>query len=972
MATYIQGVTDYIPKIQPFRPDFNFYATALQTMQDKYDTNYKQLSEYWGAVLKSPMLRDDNIQRRDKFMNSIQDEIKKISGMDLSLKQNVDQAMKVLDPVVNDKYILNDIVKTKQWNNARSYGQSLQGTENGWDGGIKALDYWAQDFKKVSADDALSFNTPDYVENMNLYKMAMDDAAKNKFTVKIDNVSADGRWLVTDQNGRLLATNLRDYMIGRFGSDPRVMKFLNTKAYVERKDYITANLDRFGGNEAQAQMAYAQGKLDETIKTIKASKISADDKKKMIDAYTDAYADYVAKNGVLPIDKGIIAQGQTLQQAQQNATNTKNVADAQATTLDLYMKDYMDFLSNGSKLDQIMAMGDMYKVFGDAANSYAYMTEERVIKGENPYTLEAVKHANDIALEDHKLQNDIVKIEHQERLKDKLKRQREGLDMTSDLQQIENFPGASTPMITSGVKQNMDKNNQLFTEVSALKAGFLSNMGSKMLSSYDKAVSSGSTNDQAVIRGAIETIFKPLGIKTEDLLNPTKRGEILQGIAKLDQASSPNLWSSYRTALDQVDPDKNIYNNVWAKDITQDPNFYTQVDNINGQDRNLNIFLSKRMDQLNNVIIRHYLQPGNDRTKILASILTESTNGFFPADYRKDAIIKKLVARNEADAKKRGEVNFYTKEYYERNWNEAKKVWNESYANIPNIEAWNHIEGLGPNSNALAGQGTVGNFNYGNRSRGSTTELFETIMKDVDRAVGSLSNIEDNQGGLAIVGRGNNGTELTETDTKALEELRVLLNTRGVYNDPKDEKTFAGRFEYANISQGNDKYIGITIYPSQKFVESFQKDKSTPRILTGEPITIRIDKSLVPQNVLYKQAQTSADEYVYGLGHPININLPSGSATIVKTDYGPSVDYSLRIYNPERKDYDQQSFSQSYVPNTDVDDIKSKYQLALSQLNQMNAVNIANDRMVYGAKDIGEILKATLKGKQEGPAYTNE
>ncbi len=43
MSTYIQGVTDYIPQIQPFTPDFNFYATALQTMQSQYDTNYKKL-----------------------------------------------------------------------------------------------------------------------------------------------------------------------------------------------------------------------------------------------------------------------------------------------------------------------------------------------------------------------------------------------------------------------------------------------------------------------------------------------------------------------------------------------------------------------------------------------------------------------------------------------------------------------------------------------------------------------------------------------------------------------------------------------------------------------------------------------------------------------------------------------------------------------------------------------------------------
>ena len=39
MATYLQGVQDYIPQIQPAQPDFNFYNTVLQTKQNQYDTN---------------------------------------------------------------------------------------------------------------------------------------------------------------------------------------------------------------------------------------------------------------------------------------------------------------------------------------------------------------------------------------------------------------------------------------------------------------------------------------------------------------------------------------------------------------------------------------------------------------------------------------------------------------------------------------------------------------------------------------------------------------------------------------------------------------------------------------------------------------------------------------------------------------------------------------------------------------------
>ena len=43
MATYIPGITDYIPQIQQFRPDYNFYGNILQSKQGQFDANHKQL-----------------------------------------------------------------------------------------------------------------------------------------------------------------------------------------------------------------------------------------------------------------------------------------------------------------------------------------------------------------------------------------------------------------------------------------------------------------------------------------------------------------------------------------------------------------------------------------------------------------------------------------------------------------------------------------------------------------------------------------------------------------------------------------------------------------------------------------------------------------------------------------------------------------------------------------------------------------
>ena len=93
MATYLQGVTDFIPDYQPFQPDYNFYANALQTKQTQYDSNWKQLNNLYGQLYSADLTHGDNIKKKDELLKQIDFNLKRVSGLDLSLEQNVNQAM---------------------------------------------------------------------------------------------------------------------------------------------------------------------------------------------------------------------------------------------------------------------------------------------------------------------------------------------------------------------------------------------------------------------------------------------------------------------------------------------------------------------------------------------------------------------------------------------------------------------------------------------------------------------------------------------------------------------------------------------------------------------------------------------------------------------------------------------------------------------------------------------------------------
>ena len=126
MATYLQGVTDYIPQLQPFQPDLNLYANVLQTKQTQYDTAYKSLNKVYGQYFYADLTRNGNIERKDEILKNIDFNIKRISSLDLSLDQNVSQATQVFKPFYEDKHLMKDMAWTKNYNNQKGRAEGLK------------------------------------------------------------------------------------------------------------------------------------------------------------------------------------------------------------------------------------------------------------------------------------------------------------------------------------------------------------------------------------------------------------------------------------------------------------------------------------------------------------------------------------------------------------------------------------------------------------------------------------------------------------------------------------------------------------------------------------------------------------------------------------------------------------------------------------------------------------------------------
>lgn len=267
MATYLQGVTDFIPDYQPFQPDYNFYANVLQTKQTQYDNNWKQLNNLYGQLYGADLTHDMNIKKKDELLKQIDFNLRRVSGLDLSLEQNVNQAVQVFRPFYEDKYLMKDMAWTKNWvstyngANALKTSQDKDQRKQYWSTGIQGLELRRQMFKDSKLEDTLSIRNAQYTPFVNAVTEYWDLAKKYNVSKTRDVPHPSGLYFVTKKNGDIVLPTLQQMFLAEYSNRPDIQDMYRERAFVERMSYAYQNAEKFG-NSQQAEKEYIRGKLD--------------------------------------------------------------------------------------------------------------------------------------------------------------------------------------------------------------------------------------------------------------------------------------------------------------------------------------------------------------------------------------------------------------------------------------------------------------------------------------------------------------------------------------------------------------------------------------------------------------------------------------------------------------------------------------------------------------------------------------
>ena len=424
MATYIQGITDYIPKIQPFQPDFNFFQKALDAKQNQYEAGYNKISSVYGQLLNSDLLRESNVERRNQFFTEIDNEIKRLSGVDLSLPENVQQATSLFQPLINNDYFRYDIAYTKSYRAQKRRSEALRlnpDSKSGvkwWAEGDRALDYQASDFAKSSDEESLRFSNPRYVPFVNgqelLFKFAKDN------DINPEAVTQEGGYIVKTTNGPAAIPTLQSIFSSLVTTNPQLKDVFATKAYLQRKDYMRGNAEKFGGDELAAETEYLKTSINDINAFYRQMAQQDAATQNKVNTTKKVLESKITSEGIDPdLDADLVNMYRnTLRDEQVANTNVEKNKEVLSQTNDLNFEE-MDRETARFRVDNAMSFFMMDDLVGQTAKEYAFgkmkidtkVDDYALAATNHKYRLieQAVKHANDKEMAIMKLAEEIYK-----------------------------------------------------------------------------------------------------------------------------------------------------------------------------------------------------------------------------------------------------------------------------------------------------------------------------------------------------------------------------------------------------------------------------------------------------------------------------------------------------------------------------------------------------------------------------------
>jgi len=980
MATYLPGLTEFIPQIRPFSPDLNFYANALQTKQSQYDAAHKELSSVYGSLLSSPMLRESNINRRDEFFKVIDTDLKKIAGMDLSLPENINTAMNLFRPFYEDQNMVKDMIWTKNYQKELQRGENFRSCVDPnkcggqyWEGGIRALNYKADEFRKVSDQEALSFGNTRFTPFVNVTEKAMKAAKEAGFNVKVDQLK--GGYIVTTKNGQLLEAPLQSFFTSLFGSDQAVMDMFKTQAYLNRKDFVASNQYNFG-SETAAEEAYVQSFMNQAVPTQQTEHKEVSDTHDSLLTRKQALDIKISQEGVL-LNSQDHREYLDLQSQLEAAGATKEFYD-QGSYLLKSTSNNTDISAMRDSIDGMVALSLFSGEMKNAAQTFAYRDYEKTMR---PDAFALASHSsklslnNSLTLKQADYEYWMKKEDYKQNVED-IKRR--GGSEFNLMDPLFNIIGTATPEQEQeqALSVNQAFRNRLTGERADSKQRFLMEMATSMADAYSTA----SASEQKLILSSLDTILKGTGLDSRQVVSGDMIA-LLNNIPRSSRSNRVDVNTIYERALSVSDPN----NSTWAVNKFWSESFWNQTtdmrSDVTNADKVLSTFNSFYKMNADNAIteMRKSQYYGGDAKDL--GMLTYLT------DRHGKLMDKEEFARRAAD-------NMH------QDFRPGKKVLGDIYIDVKEGEipvsenpahraartegyrtsreaayqyALDHYDEYKENYQAaykVAGRPFNGTAALGNAGGGAATAAHggkvDPYMYSSDnylRVNSFLKNYQNVSGaeGVQVRFSDDKGVPIPDVVEELSEKASSIVNqlisdqSKSYKETDKGRPTY--RFMYQNIVDNDQNKTALTIYPDQQWLDKYKGSKASPGLTWGMDVSKGLTIVLPADQANNEMRQFSDfDGYDFMLEQMGKMDITeysdkAGAVSIVNKGGSYYATGNIKEYDPQTGQLISRPLN---MPIGGAFDASSAYRQIQSMLSDQYQANLQAEavlKQLYGVKD---------------------
>ena len=954
MATYLPGVTDYIPQIQPFVPDYNFLSNILQTKQSRYDEANKQVSQFYGKLLYSPMTREDNIKTRDEFFKTVDTELKKLSGIDLSLQQNQDYALNIFKPFYENKNIIKDMTWTRNRDNQLQRGESMRTCYdekkcggNFWEGGLDYIKYKTQEFKDATPEEALTFEDPKFNPAVNVYKNAVADLKAAGFEIKMQY--SDGKYIYTDKNGVDMIPTLASYLQSSYQNDPQVRAYYNTLGYLDWKNFSSTqdpSADQDSILESYKTDIFKPAADEIKKEDAKAKSVLSD-----VDALRKTYEDYIRKNGIMGDEKALVDAYISIN----NQTEQAKSAVATTTSAVDHVNNIVNITGNKraylENLVQTKGMSMLNRDIYRAANQYAELTKEHTM---TPDSYGVASYSSQLALN-----NQLTMAQ----VKDQIWREQKLFEKELEGADVQNIMGGPTPDFNAqgASSTKVDKNKALNSnkEESTRLTSDLKGAQNEYIATTVNTMKTAFSNPDATVaqKKTLQTTAKAMFANTNIDAVKLIAGDN-QELKKLSNLSGKQIDGLYSMVTKLSDPDEPLYgqsNDFWNKDYN--PKNIVLKDNVE-ESRIIKQIFDKDMQEQAQVVLGKVKEKykGNPVKQLLAESFLNSVDGSYIPDLNSDTDIMaqaSIFANTYGDKINGGKEAAY--KYAKNHIKEIVEDWNTNY--YEHGKAFNQDPRF---KYANADESAAIVYKIDPAYKHNNNMVFADLIKNYKS---SSSDVTVNFG---------DASKLREDDPAARQLLDTFISSfydaTTKRKNPSDKRA-QGDISVQRIAAGDPNMMAFTIKNiNPKFAEENMSTKSKTRILGAddqkykEGVTVFIPKDAI-NNQFYQDSRTDAWDYALAKEGKLTVSKP-GAGEIVLQDAGNgsySITGNIRVKHENAPDEIIKVDNSMVRGPLDASTIRETWNRNLMQMKLYNDAVLANTREKYGIKDPQALLQSVMK-----------